>query len=244
MQKKALQFKWLVICTEAEWIRTVITPQDKVNPDAWCPIDGGRTKFSLGKVEPGVAQIWTGLIFKTPPGWSLHIRSPINTHPKAYRIMEGILETDWMQYDIWLNIVFDRPGKAEFRRDGWPPIAQIIPVQRQTYSPWSITVQDANRDDPDANQTLEFWMNYNEEKFGRGGQQYLADGVSKDSTTFFRNRKRILDGDGLPKPQELAHKCPFMARQAIPPTGKKIVIYKRKNPGLKRPGHGTGDDHQ
>lgn len=213
---------------EAEWVRTIILPEDNVDADKWCPIEGGRTKFSFGIVEPAVLQIWTGLIFKTPPGWGLHIRSPINCDRRPYRVMEGILETDWMQYDIWINLVFESQEKVEIRRDAFPPLAQLIPVHRSTYDAWQANEIPLDRNTAEGNQVLDFWLQYNQQKFGNGGDQLAGEGVYKDSTTFWRNRKRILGDDGLPKPEELKPKCPFLAGQKM--------IFKTKNPGGLLPG--------
>lgn len=195
--------------SDVELVRKNVRAEDQVSPEMWCP-KGGRTKFSWGAVEPNVLQMWTGLIFQTPPGWSLQIRSPINCNPQPFHVMEGILETDWMQYDIWLNIVVDRNDELiQFRKNGWPPIAQIVPVFREAYQNWDLQVQDLNRNSAEANQVFDYWIHYNQKKFGQGGNQYLGDGRNKDATTFYRERKRILDDNQLPKVEELKPKCPF-----------------------------------
>ena len=166
--------------------------------DAWKWLSdpaGGRTKFTWGVVERGVAQIWTGCIFETPPGWGLHLRSPINCADPAFHVMEAMLETDWLQYDIWLNIAFHRIGeKVELRRDGWPPVAQLIPVRRESYEGrWSVDEELLNRNTPEANRVFEFYVEYNEKKFARGGKQLREVGsdLTKDSTTYYRERRRL-----------------------------------------------------
>ena len=45
--------------------------------------------------EAGLVQIWTGLMVRTAPGWSLLVRSPANFgRPGGYEAFEGIVETD------------------------------------------------------------------------------------------------------------------------------------------------------
>ena len=85
--------------------------------------------------EMNIVSIWTGCVFKTPPGWCLQIRSPININlDQPFRIQEGILETDWMQYDIWMNLKFFRYNEwATLRRDQRYPLAQLVPVRRESY---------------------------------------------------------------------------------------------------------------
>src|SRR5205823_8770101 len=120
-------------------ISFLLDEADDAHPALWLESEG-RTKFTWGLVEPGVVQIWTGCIFETPPGWGLHLRSPVNLAPQPFHVMEAILESDWLQYDIWLNLLFDRPGeRVELRRDGWPPVAQLVPIPRESYdSLWRV----------------------------------------------------------------------------------------------------------
>jgi hypothetical protein len=71
-------------------IRFLLDDDDRDHVDKWCT-PGGRTKFTWGLLEEGVVQIWTGCIFATPPGWGLHIRSPVNVAPEPYHVMEAII---------------------------------------------------------------------------------------------------------------------------------------------------------
>lgn len=166
--------------------------------DNICP-PSGRTKFTWGAVEEGVAQIWTGCIFQTPPGWCLQIRSPINSPNPDYHVMEGILETDWMWYDIWINLNFHTKNKViEIRKDQWPPLAQLIPVRRETVDgDWKHKEEIVNRQSPEANQVIDYWLNYNKKKFASGGKQNFTEDRNKDSTTFFQERKRLLPKDSF-----------------------------------------------
>jgi len=192
--------------------------------EMFCPEGQGRTKYGWGNVEKNVVQIWTGCIFHTPPGWNLQIRSPVNCEPRPCFVMEGVLETDWMQYDIWLNVVFTRQNEwVHLRRDDWPPIAQLIPVLRTEKATWKIESDKiVNRDDPEGNRVFEFWQQYNHKKFCQGGKQaLLADGSrTKDATTFYKERKRMLN-DGYPKPE---HMCPREIKKIRPKFVKKGQI--------------------
>ena len=173
------------------------------NPDKWC-IQGGRTKFTWGSVEPNVVQIWTGLIFQTPPGWCLLIRSPINFAQKDYHVMEGVLETDWMQYDIWINLVCDREN-LPLNVDKKMPIAQILPIRREGIEgKCIISEENINRNTKEANKVFEYYLQYNKKKFENGGNQYLtSDGsITKDSTTYFKEKNKIMG-------KEMEPKCPF-----------------------------------
>jgi hypothetical protein len=89
--------------------------------------------------EPGLFQIWTGLIARTAPGWSLMIRAPVNVPRRGgYEPFEGIIETDrWFgpliasirltKTDVPINF------NAEF------PLLQVLPVPRQAYDEASLS---------------------------------------------------------------------------------------------------------
>jgi hypothetical protein len=181
-------------------IRFLLREEDEATPDEWLT-EEGRTKFTFGLVEEGVAQVWTGCIFETPPGWALHLRSPVNIPGRGCSVMEAILETDWLQYDIWLNLRFDRPNETvQLRRDAWPPIAQLIPVRRESYDEqWKLETELLNRNSEDANRVFEFYVQYNERKFSHGGRQrrsYEDPEKMKDSSTYFKERKRMIGDSG------------------------------------------------
>lgn len=192
---KTFEHKILQEYTDQDYhdLRGLIRPEDGVDPTVWSP-PGGRTKFTWGAVEPGVAQVWTGCIFRTPPGWGLQVRSPINFPQRPFYIQEGILETDWLQYDIWLNLKFTRKNRwAFFRRNEFPPLAQLVPIRRDVYDPkWTATEGLINRDDPESEKIFKFWVNYNRQKYESGGNQFLTPldlSLKKDSTTYHRVRK-------------------------------------------------------
>lgn len=148
-----------------------------------------RSRYAFGLSEPDTLQIWTGCIFKTPPGWCLQVRSPINLGmDRPFHIQEGIIETDWMPYDIWLNVKFHRVGeKAEIRRQMWPPLALFLPVRRESYDSiyrWKTQDELINRGDPEASKLYDEWQTYNHKK-------WLAK-EKKDSLTYYYSRKEAL----------------------------------------------------
>lgn len=203
------EFEWELLTpyTDADrhLIRFLLDESDDAHPALWLE-DEGRTKLTWGLVEPGVVQIWTGCIFETPPGWGLHLRSPVNLPPSPFHVMEAILESDWLQYDIWLNLLFDRPGeRAELRREGWPPVAQLVPVPRESYdSLWRLEEETVNRNTEEANRVFEYYVSYNEKKFARGGKDPRSrtdPSLTKDSSTYFKERKRLL-GKGRPAEED------------------------------------------
>jgi hypothetical protein len=146
-----------------------------------------RELYSFANAEPNVANIWTGCIFKTPPGWCLHIRSPINIDlGQPFRIQEGILETDWMRYDIWMNLKFFRYDEwAHIRREQQYPVAQLVPVRRESYDrTWALKDTVLNRPGPlrgEAEEIFDAWNDYNQRKWEHG---------VKDPATHHKQRKK------------------------------------------------------
>lgn len=188
--------------TDGHLVRFLADKADLEHINQWSRT-GGRTKFTWGLVDKGVAQIWTGCIFETPPGWGLQIRSPVNFPPRGCHVMEAMLETDWLQYDIWLNLVFDRPGEVvQLRRDEWPPIAQLVPVPRDTCSVrWRMEEETINRNSPEAERVFRYWLEYNQKKFAGNGTTPVQPSdppAFKDPTTYYKERKRILKGAKTP----------------------------------------------
>jgi hypothetical protein len=144
-------------------------------------------------------QIWTGCIFQTAPGWSLHLRSPINLPPGPAHVMEAMIEADWLQYDIWLNLAFDRRDEVlSLRREGWPPIAQLVPVRRESYeAQWRLESEVVNRNSPEAEAVVDYFVEYNRRKFagdGKDPRSHEHPTLTKDSATYFKERKRTGGG--------------------------------------------------
>ncbi|RRO10751.1 DUF6065 family protein [Pectobacterium aquaticum] len=78
--------------------------------------------------ERGVLQVWTGLFADTAPGDSLWIRSPINNdRSNSYKIIEGIVETDWWAGPLFTNIEFTKTDvPVPFRTD--TPFLQVFTI--------------------------------------------------------------------------------------------------------------------
>lgn len=134
-----------------------------------------REKIDAGTVFEGIFSIWTGCAFQTPPGWALMIRSVINKPVSpVFKIQEGILETDWLAYDIWMNLQFVQQNKKVSLRRGnvASPVAQLIPVPRQAYDrPWELTESMMERSTPEGEKFYQSWLAYNYKKWVKNAQK-------------------------------------------------------------------------
>ncbi|HEY8288885.1 MAG TPA: DUF6065 family protein [Acetobacteraceae bacterium] len=83
--------------------------------------------------EPGLIQMWTGLVARTAPGWSLLVRAPANLpRSGAYEPFEGIIETDRWFGPLITNIRLTKTDvPIEFRPDY--PLLQVQPIPRHAY---------------------------------------------------------------------------------------------------------------
>jgi hypothetical protein len=83
--------------------------------------------------EPGLIQIWTGLVARTAPGISLMIRSPVNI-PRSgtYEFFEGIVEADRWFGPLITNVRITKTDvPVDFRADF--PMLQALPIPRAAY---------------------------------------------------------------------------------------------------------------
>jgi hypothetical protein len=85
-------------------------------------------------VEGDIVQIWTGLMARTAPDWSLLIR-PVANLPRSrgYELYEGIIETDRWFGPLFTNIRLTKTDvPIEFRSE--IPLLQVQAVPRHVYA--------------------------------------------------------------------------------------------------------------
>jgi hypothetical protein len=101
--------------------------------DAVAPEDmrGYAPPFLTALAQPGVLQVWTGIMIRTRPGWSSLIRPVANfARSHDYEPYEGIIETDRWFYPLFINLRMIK-ASAVFSRH--TPLLQIQPLKRDTY---------------------------------------------------------------------------------------------------------------
>jgi len=96
--------------------------------------------------EPGLVQLWTGIVARTAPGWSLLVRAPVNV-PRSgtYELFEGIIETDRWFGPLITNMRLTKTDvPIDFRADF--PLVQVsrcharhTTKQRSITTGWSPT---------------------------------------------------------------------------------------------------------
>lgn len=79
--------------------------------------------------EPGTVQVWTGLMARTAPGWSLLLRAPANLPgPGGYVHYEGVVESDRWFGPLFINLRLTRTNMPVRLAADFPLLqAQPIP---------------------------------------------------------------------------------------------------------------------
>jgi hypothetical protein len=90
--------------------------------------------FLTALPEPGLLQIWTGLMARTAPGWHLLLRAPANLPTTGgFSLYEGIVATDRWFGPLFTNLRLTRTHVPVKMRANFP-FLQVQPVQQHTYS--------------------------------------------------------------------------------------------------------------
>jgi hypothetical protein len=119
---------------------------------------GCAPPFLSALPEPGVVQIWTGLMVRTAPEWSVLVRPPANlASPGGYSLYEGIVETDHWFGPLFTNLRLTRTHKPVHLKADFP-LLQIQPLPREAYAD---TILNATAVVPDmAGMSDEDWQAY------------------------------------------------------------------------------------
>lgn len=103
--------------------------------DENCPANlrGYSPPFITALPELGGVQIWTGMLARTAPGWSLNVRQPVNIPvPVGLSCWEGIIESDHWFGPLFSNF---RITKTDFpvRLRAQQPFLQVQPIPQLAY---------------------------------------------------------------------------------------------------------------
>ncbi len=100
---------------------------------------GYSPPFLSAMPELGGVQIWTGLLARTQPGWSLSVRPPVNLPGiPGISAWEGIVETDIWFGPLFTNVRVTRTNvPVQLRTDC--PFLQVQPVPQLAYSDSSLS---------------------------------------------------------------------------------------------------------
>jgi hypothetical protein len=91
---------------------------------------GYAPPFLTALPEPGTVQIWTGLLMRSAPGWSVLVRPPVNLPPLGgCSFYEGIVATDCWFGPLITNLRLTRTD-VPVTFDADMPLLQVQPLPR------------------------------------------------------------------------------------------------------------------
>jgi LPS sulfotransferase NodH len=91
--------------------------------------DGRPSPSASSHFGSGVLTFHVGFLFRTPPGYNLHVRGPANWPKDGISALEGVIEADWTESTFTMNWKLTRPNHKVVFEAG-EPIAMISPVKR------------------------------------------------------------------------------------------------------------------
>lgn len=94
-------------------------------------------------------------LFRTPPGWNLHVSGPPNSFKDGVAPLTGIIETDWSPYTFTMNWRLTRPDhRVRFEEN--EPIAHFFPVERNALEQFAPRFAPIDAD-PDLKTSFDAW---------------------------------------------------------------------------------------
>ncbi len=102
--------------------------------DAPASVRGYAPPLLAALPEPGVVQVWSGLLARTRPEWSLLLRAPANLPRQGgYDLFEGIVETDRWFGPLFTNVRLTKTD-VPTTFDAHYPLFQAQPLHRSAYA--------------------------------------------------------------------------------------------------------------
>ena len=95
---------------------------------------GFAPPFLTAVPEPGIVQVWTGLMMESAENWSVLVRPPANLPRNlAFDLYEGIVETDRWFGPLFTNLrLIKTDVPIHFSTE--TPLVQVQPLHRSTYA--------------------------------------------------------------------------------------------------------------
>ncbi|HEX5183784.1 MAG TPA: DUF6065 family protein [Allosphingosinicella sp.] len=112
----------------------------------------------------GILTFHLGWLFRTNPGWAIWAKGLPNKHRHKIAALEGIVETEWLQFPFTMNWRFTKPGKVSFAIGD--PIAFITLFPHGWIDAVQPTLHSIS-DDPDLHREFMEWRD-SRSQFNKG----------------------------------------------------------------------------
>lgn len=109
---------------EAEWngSRDIAGLTVEVADAAW-----GDGRLAASHFGHGVLTFHTGFVIRTEPGTATLVRGAPNWPRHGISPLDGLVETDWLDFSFTMNWIFTAPGRVRFRAG--EPFCFLMPVE-------------------------------------------------------------------------------------------------------------------
>jgi Family of unknown function (DUF6065) len=97
--------------------------------------------FASSHFGEGILTWSLPFLFRTPPGYNLHVRGPANWPKDGVYPLEGIVETDWLEATFTMNWKLTRANLPVTFEAG-EPICMIAPVRRGELEAFEPAIRD------------------------------------------------------------------------------------------------------
>ncbi|WP_152052717.1 DUF6065 family protein [Tautonia marina] len=116
-------------------------------------------------------------MFRTPPGWDLWAKGPVNAWKANCVPLEGIIETWWLPYTFTFNWKLVEPGEVTFAKG--EAIGQILPVPHQTFAE-ARAIEEPLSVEPELMAQMASWRDERQRRAGQRHQNHLMYRKAQD----------------------------------------------------------------
>jgi hypothetical protein len=139
----------------------------------------------------GVITFQIPFLFKTPEGWNLMVRGPMNSPKDGIVALDGVVETDWSHATFTMNWRFTRACTVEFGLG--EPICHFFPVQRGAVEKFRTELRMLEGA-PELSAKFQEWLRSRDWFFwalGKQKPQVVAQGWQKDYLRAAKDKKLL-----------------------------------------------------
>ena len=143
----------MVIANQAGWLilnrhKLAATWNGGVEPNALnIQFQGGQNpRDAVSIFGCGILTFMVGYLFRTPPGYNIHVRGPANSPKDGIAALEGIVESDWTEATFTMNWKLTRANHPVVFEEN-EPIAMVTPMLRHQLERFQPEIRSIS-DDP------------------------------------------------------------------------------------------------
>jgi hypothetical protein len=118
-------------------------------------LDGEEALLASSHFGSGILSWNVPFLFRTPPGYNLHVRGPANWPKDGAYPLEGIVETDWLESTFTMNWKLTRADLPVIFEAG-EPICMIVPQKRGELEAFAPEIRDIG-EEPGLASAYERW---------------------------------------------------------------------------------------